>query len=174
MPISQIVNGVSQSGFNAEIWAPGRYTIVGNKTFIFVALNLIGNYYLTHYGTACAWLIIAIINGTAYLGYSLDDINVNWYYSYPVGNAFIQPGPVTQLIISGENGHLTSIDVVLTLYYWNGTTWLPAPSIGVGNWTEGYVIQAWVYWNNNVAVISCPSLLKRHPAFYLQASNLKD
>jgi hypothetical protein len=79
---------------------------------------------------------MAINDGYAYFGYSLDGRNIVWYDSYPVGNATIKPGPSTELVLGGYGngaqavlGNGTTL-VYLALYYWNGTGWEPAP-VGV-------------------------------------------
>ncbi|BDR93198.1 thermopsin family protease [Vulcanisaeta souniana] len=158
------------TGFGVNVWVPGTCTTEGNG--IVCNTNLASAYGIPYYGATCAWLVIAIKSGTAYFGYSLDGVNVNWYYSYPVGNVTIITGnngvPMTNIVIGGPGANqysinLTSANVVLALYYWNGTTWLPAPSIGVGGGTAEYVSNAWLYWSNGIAVVSWPQPINQTP-----------
>ena len=114
-------------------------------------------------GQPCGWLIIAISNGTAYFGYSSDGVNVDWYYTYPVGNATIEPTMGTNLVIAGPGGsagvNFTKVYAVLALYYWNGTAWKPITAIPVspgGAYTAEFVVNAWVYTSGNEAVVSWP------------------
>jgi Thermopsin. len=128
----------------------------------------------------CAWLVIALKNGVAYFGYSLDGRSIVWYDSYPVNADYIistVPGlplhtDYTGIVLAGPgNGaqaQLNSALVYLALYYWNGTTWVPAP-VGVnhGFQTGETVNNAWVYasntcggvvsWPNPVNNTQCPS-----------------
>jgi len=128
----------------------------------------------------CAWLVIALKNGVAYFGYSLDGRSITWYDSYPVNANYIistVPGlplhtDYTGIVLAGasngEQAQLNSALVYLALYYWNGTTWVPAP-VGVnhGFQTGETVNNAWVYasntcggvvsWPNPVNNTQCPS-----------------
>jgi hypothetical protein len=128
----------------------------------------------------CAWLVIALKNGYAYFGYSLDGRSITWYDSYPVDANYITstvPGlplhtDYTGIVLAGlgngEQAQLNSALVYLALYYWNGTTWVPAP-VGVnhGFQTGETVNNAWVYasntcggvvsWPNAVNETVCPS-----------------
>ena len=108
----------------------------------------------------CGWLVIAIGNGTAYFGYSGDGVNINWYASYPVGNATIESSYMTNIVIAGPGNYagvnFTKLYAVLALYYWNGTTWAPAPVAIEGGGTGEFVVNAWVYMSNNEAVVSWP------------------
>ena len=110
-------------------------------------------------GQPCGWLVISIENGTAYFGYSSDGVNINWYASYPVGNATIQPGFRTNIVIAGPgNGagvNFTSLYAALALWYWNGSAWVPAP-IEPGGITAEFVVQAWYYGGDNEVVVSYP------------------
>jgi hypothetical protein len=100
----------------------------------------------------CAWLVIALKNGVAYFGYSLDGKSITWYDSYPVGNTTIQPDFGTQIVLAGaSNGEQAQLGrgtlVYLALFYWNGTTWAPAP-VGVMNIYAGTVESvnhAWIF-----------------------------
>jgi len=87
----------------------------------------------------CAWLVIALKNGTAYIGYSLDGKSITWFEEYPVPANYITatiPGTpasgFTGIVLAGYgNGAQAQLGsgtlVYLALYYWNGTTWVPAP-----------------------------------------------
>ena len=122
----------------------------------------------------CAWLVIALKNGVAYFGYSLDGKSITWYDSYPVNANYITttvPGTpfnsgFTDIVLAGPgNGAQAQLGsgtlVYLALYYWNGTAWVPAP-VGpsqsfqtaetVNNaweFTSGYCggYVAWFGWN---------------------------
>ena len=113
-------------------------------------------------GGPCGWLIITISNGTAYFGYSSDGVNVDWYASYPVGNAEIIPSSETNLVIAGPgNGagvNFNHVNAVLALYYWDGSEWVPANTLaaGVEPGTLEFVVHAWVYVNGNEAVVTWP------------------
>ena len=100
----------------------------------------------------CAWLVIALKNGIAYFGYSLDGRHVVWYDSYTVGNTTIEPAFGTQIVLAGaSNGEQAQLGhgtlVFLALYYWNGTNWVPA-KVGVMDIYAGTVESvnhAWIY-----------------------------
>jgi len=123
------------------LWVQNTYGTVSTSTLLtnFVT-NVRGKELLYAEGSnlinaPCAWLIISIRNGTAYFGYSLDGESIVWYGSYPVGNAVIEPGPSTELVLGGYgNGAQAVLGngtlVYFALYYWNGTNWEPAP-VGV-------------------------------------------
>jgi hypothetical protein len=120
----------------------------------------------------CAWLVIALKDGYAYFGYSLDGRSIVWYGSYPVGNATIEPGPSTELVLAGyghgaqsQLGNGTTL-VYLALYYWNGTNWVSAPVGVLPIYTVGksYIItaesvnHAYVFTNGTCGgVVSWPS-----------------
>ena len=112
---------------------------------------------------SCAWLVMAIRNGTAYFGYSLDGRSVIWYDSYPVGNASIIPGMGTGIALAGygygAQAQLGSGTLVyLALYYWNGTTWLPAPVELGEHLTDETVNNAWAFTNGTCGgVVSLPN-----------------
>ena len=99
-----------------------------------------------------------VVNGTAYFGYSSNGESVDWYYTYPVGNATIVPSHETNLVIAGPGNYagvnFTSLYAVLALYYWNGSTWIPAPVVVEGGDTGEFTFRAWVYMSNNEAVVS--------------------
>ena len=111
-------------------------------------------------GGSCGWLVIKIQNGNAYFGYSNDGVHVDWYASYPVGNATIISYYDSGIALAGPgNGagvDFSNVYTVLALYYWNGTGWAPAP-VEPGDITGEFVTHAWVYVSNNEAVVSWPN-----------------
>jgi len=113
--------------------------------------------------TPCAWLIISIRNGVAYFGYSLDGKSIVWYDSYPVGANYIIADGQTSLVLAGasngEQAQLNSALVYLALYYWNGSSWVPA-QVSANSWLSGTVEtvnHAWVYTNGMCGVVSWPA-----------------
>ena len=110
----------------------------------------------------CGWLVIVISNGTAYFGYSSDGVNVDWYASYPVGNATITNAfSNTGLVIAGPGNfagaNFSKVYAVFSLWYWNGTAWVPAPvTSSLVNPTGEFVTHAWVYIGGNTGVVSWP------------------
>ena len=109
----------------------------------------------------CGWLVIKIQNGTAYFGYSSDGVHVDWYASYPVGNATITNTYGTELVIGGPgNGagvDFNNVNIVVALWYWNGTNWIPASVLpSITSYTAEFVTHAWVYMSGNTAVITWP------------------
>jgi hypothetical protein len=120
----------------------GPWLSNGQLTQPYYGSNVWANKTLLHTGATqyinapCAWMVITINDGTVYFGYSLDGKNIVWYDSYPVGDAVIEPVVSTELVLGGYGngaqavlGNGTTL-VYLALYYWNGTTWAPAP-VGV-------------------------------------------
>jgi hypothetical protein len=128
----------------------------------------------------CAWLVIALKNGYAYFGYSLNGESITWYDSYPVNATYILPSGHTGIVLAGaSNGEQAQLGrgtlVYLALYYWNGTGWAPAP-VGVNQGLQtgetvnhaweftsgecsGYV--AWFGWNKtNPETLVLPSNLE--------------
>jgi hypothetical protein len=168
---------------NNGLWIQNTYGTVSTSTSLtnFVT-NVRGKELLHAEGSnyinaPCAWLVMAIKNGYAYFGYSLDGRSITWYDSYPVGNATIKPGPSTELVLGGYGngaqavlGNGTTL-VFLALYYWNGTNWVSAP-VGVFTPVPGYthtaetVNNAYVFtsgtcggvvsWPNPVNETRCP------------------
>jgi hypothetical protein len=127
---------------NNGLWIQDSYTLMPSKGEPFFNTNVWTNKSLlykngsNYINAPCAWLIVSIENGHAYFGYSLDGEGITWYDSYPVGNAVIEPVVSTELVLGGYGhgaqavlGNGTTL-VYLALYYWNGTTWEPAP-VGV-------------------------------------------
>jgi hypothetical protein len=144
--------------------------VIGNNSFLYAPPGT------SFINAPCAWLVMAINDGYAYFGYSLDGESIVWYDSYPVGNTAIEPGPSTELVLAGYGhgaqavlGNGTTL-VYLALYYWNGTGWKPAP-VGVflpaGTYTAETVNNAYVFtsgtcggvvsWPNPVNETICPS-----------------
>ncbi|WP_054856083.1 thermopsin family protease [Vulcanisaeta sp. JCM 16161] len=125
------VNGVGEPGFIEATWSPPVCTTMSNGV-ISCQSNPVSLYSVVVYGATCGWLIIRIANGIAYFGYSLDGLNVHWYYQYPVGNATII-GSDTTLVVGGygnwEGVNFTNANIILALYYWNGSAWLPARAL---------------------------------------------
>jgi len=99
----------------------------------------------------CAWLVIALKNGVAYFGYSLDGKSITWYDSYPVNATYILPSGYTGIVLAGaSNGEQAQLGrgtlVYLALYYWNGTSWAPAPvGVNQGLQTGETVNHAWEF-----------------------------
>jgi hypothetical protein len=99
----------------------------------------------------CAWLIIALSNGYAYFGYSLNGRSITWYDSYPVNATYILPSDYTGIVLAGYgNGVQAQLGrgtlVYLALYYWNGTRWVPAPvGVNQGLQTGETVNHAWEF-----------------------------
>jgi len=76
----------------------------------------------------CGWLIIRLVNDTAYIGFSIDGRHVIWFDSYNIGSGSIM---VASIVMGGDgDGRMaiakSGLMVDLALYYWNGSTWLPA------------------------------------------------
>jgi hypothetical protein len=145
-----LING--SWNYEAEIWAL-LMSIHGNNT------QTIGD-------ITCSWLVTAISNGYIYFGYSLDGKSIVWYDKYPAFNAtyIIQHRQGTNLVLTGwgdgQKAELSNALVYLALYYWNGTTWVPAPVTvltGYGD-TGETVNHAYVYTNNTCsAVVAYPT-----------------
>jgi hypothetical protein len=160
---------------NNGLWVQNTYGTVSTSTSLtnFVT-NVRGKELLYAEGSnlinaPCAWLVMTIKDGYAYFGYSLDGEGIVWYGSYPVGNATIEPGPSTELVLGGYGngaqavlGNSTTL-VYLALFYWNGTGWEPA-SVGVFTPVPGYthtaetVNNAYVFTDGSCGgVVSWPS-----------------
>jgi len=76
----------------------------------------------------CGWLIIRLVNGTAYIGFSIDGRHAVWFDSYNIGNGSIT---MASIVMGGDGDGRMAIArnglmVDLALYYWNGSKWLPA------------------------------------------------
>ena len=149
-----------QTGFGENVW-PCGYQGCQPVSIKFVPAN-----------APCAWLVIAIKNGYAYIGYSLDSKSITWFEEYPVNATYITttipglplPSGYTGIVLAGYgNGYQAQLGrgtlVYLALYYWNGTSWVSAP-VGVnhGFQTGETVNNAWVYASNTCGgVVSWPS-----------------
>jgi hypothetical protein len=139
-------------GYDAEVWA------------LLMALH--GNGTQAVRNVTCGWLVTAIRGGYIYFGYSVDGKNITWYDSYPAFNAtyIVQRRQDTNLVLAGwgwgQTANLNNALVYLALYYWNGTTWVPAPVTvlkGYGD-TGETVNHAYVYTNNTCsAVVAYPT-----------------
>jgi hypothetical protein len=88
--------------------------------------------HLTHvrqfpYAFACGWLIIRLVNGTAFIGFSIDGRHAIWFDNYHVGGGSIimasivlgGPGDGSTAVINGD------ITIPLALYYWRNGSWHP-------------------------------------------------
>jgi hypothetical protein len=117
----------------------------------------------------CGWLVIRILNGTAYMGFSPDGTHAIWFDNYHAGNGSII---AASMVMGGDGDGSTavvnsSLRVPLALYYWNGSAWLPAtaPTPVDVNVLEA-VNHAWdsvsarcsalVSWPNPVGYTLCP------------------
>jgi hypothetical protein len=155
------------------LWIQDAYGSVPGAASPYFWTNVRGKELLhaksTYYINApCAWLVMAINNGIAYFGYSLDGEGIVWYDSYPVGNAVIKPGPSTELVLAGYGYGLqaqlgSGTLVYLALFYWNGTNWAPA-LVSVFTPVPGYthtaetVNNAYVFTDGSCGgVVSWPS-----------------
>jgi hypothetical protein len=136
------INGALQTALLDNVWGQ-----TSNGTLVLLHASNPSNDVVN---ASCAWLVIALKNGVAYFGYSLDGKSITWYDSYPVGsNHIISAMPGTSFIEewtnivlagpgNGEQAQLNNALVYLALYYWNGTTWVPAP-VGILKSLEGTV-----------------------------------
>lgn len=139
-------------GYNAEVWV------------LLMALH--GNGTQVVRNVTCGWLVTAIRDGYIYFGYSVDGKNITWYDSYPAFNAtyIVQHHQDTNLVLTGwgwgQTANLNNALVYLALYYWNGTTWVPAPVTALKSYgdTGETVNHAYVYTNNTCsAVVAYPT-----------------
>jgi len=88
--------------------------------------------HLTHvrqfpYAFACGWLVIRLVNGTAYIGFSPDGMHVIWFDTYHVGNGSII---MASIVVGGDGDGSTAIinsgvTIPLALYYWRNGSWHP-------------------------------------------------
>ena len=140
-----VVTPWGQTGFDEAVW-PCEYQGCQPVSLKFVEAG----------PASCAWLVIALRNGTAYIGYSLDGRSITWFEEYPVPANYITatiPGTgvyTTGIVLAGYgNGYqaqLNSALVYLALYYWNGTGWVPAPvGVNQGLQTWETVNHAWEF-----------------------------
>jgi hypothetical protein len=158
---------VTYTGFIDNVWVKNA-----NGTPVLIHANnpIIAN-------ANCAWLVIAVKGGYVYFGYSLDGRSITWYDSYPAGASYIVPsgftGELTGMVIGGpgygSQAQLGSGTLVyLALYYYNGTSWVPA-RISLSTWQSPIietVNHAWVFtggkcggvvsWPNPANVTQCP------------------
>jgi hypothetical protein len=108
------------------------------------------------YAFACGWLVIRLVNGTAYMGFSIDGRHAIWFDAYHVGGGSIimasivvgGPGDGSQAVING------GVTIRLAIYYWRNGSWHPvtAPT-PVDENIEETVNNAWVSLSVNCSVI---------------------
>jgi len=109
----------------------------------------------------CGWLVIKIVNGTAFIGFSIDGRHVIWFDGYHVGGSLVE---TASIVMGGDgDGRMASVrnglTVDLALYYWDGSTWLP---VIVESATDSEVLEAvnhvWASVSVNCsAVLSWPA-----------------
>jgi hypothetical protein len=115
----------------------------------------------------CGWLVIRILNGTAFIGFSIDGRHAIWFDNYNTGNGSI----VTASIVMGGDGDgrtaiaRNGLMVDLALYYWNGSTWLPAIVESV---TDSEVLEAVNHVWASVSVNCSVVLSWREPVPYTE------
>jgi hypothetical protein len=150
------INDASQMAFLDNIWTKSPT----NGSAVFLHAN---NPLDTMINANCAWLIIALKNGYAYFGYSLDGRSIVWYDSYPANATYITTTlGYTNIVVAGPgNGveaQLNNALVYLALYYWNGTGWVPAPVTTNANGPLDFVNHAWIYTSGVCSgMVSWPS-----------------
>jgi len=122
------------------------------------------------YAFACGWLVIRIVNGTAFIGFSIDGRHVIWFDNYHVGNGSII---LASIVLGGPGDGSTAIinngvTIPLALYYWRNDSWHPvtAPTLVDDN-IEETVNNAWdsvsancsgiITWPTPVGYTLCPS-----------------
>ncbi len=172
--------GNSLPGLAVNVWKYNAGVEYVNGSVLIIN-KLINAYALWGTQMDCGWLVISIRDGTAYFGYSTDGVNVDWYYTYPVGNASIISGVGTELIVGGYDyyhptAYITSASITLAWYYWNGSAWQPAPGTAYSilnhtippQWAnqmtaEEWVNNAWIHWSGNTAVITWPEPTNQTP-----------
>jgi len=123
---------------------------------------------------ACGWLIIRIVNGTAYIGFSIDGRHAIWFDAYHVGNGSII---MASIVMGGDGDGSTAvingdITIRLALYYWRNGSWHPvtAPT-PVDDNIEEAVNNVWDSLSANCsAIISWPvpstyTMCPRPPGF---------
>jgi hypothetical protein len=111
------------------------------------------------YAFACGWLVIRLVNGTAYIGFSIDGRHAIWFDSYHVGGGSII---LASIVMGGDGDGSTAIinsgvTIPLALYYWR-SSWYPvtAPTPVDIN-IEETVNNAWVSLSVNCSsVVSWP------------------
>jgi hypothetical protein len=168
----QNVYGTSVS-INGGPWQPALVDNVWTQNANGMLVLLHANNPLnTMINAPCAWLIIALKNGYAYFGYSLDGRSITWYDSYFVNATYITTtvpglplhidyaGIVLAGAGNGEQAQLGSGTLVYLslLLKWSGLgTSTRGPLNGLGSTMES-VNHAWVFTNCKCdGVISWPS-----------------
>jgi len=115
----------------------------------------------------CGWLVIRILNGTAFIGFSIDGRHVIWFDNYHVGGSLVE----TASIVMGGDGDgrtasvMNGLMVDLALYYWNGSTWLP---VIVESATDSEVLEAVNHVWASVSVNCSIVLSWREPVPYTE------
>jgi len=149
-------NGAVQTALLDNVWTQNV-----NGTPIFLHAN---NPLNTIINAPCAWLIIALKNNNVYFGYSLDGRSIVWYDSYPANASYITTTlGYTNIVLAGPgNGVEAQLGsgtlVYLTLYYWNGTGWVPAPVSTNANGPLDFVNHAYVFTDGVCSgVVSWPA-----------------
>ena len=152
-----INGGPWQTAFLDNVWTQSPV----NGSAVFLHAN---NPLNTMINAPCAWLIIALRNGDVYFGYSLDGRSIVWYDSYPANASYITTTlGYTNIVLAGPgNGVEAQLGsgtlVYLTLYYWNGTGWVPAPVSTNANGPLDFVNHAWVFTSGKCSgIVSWPS-----------------
>jgi hypothetical protein len=115
----------------------------------------------------CGWLVIRILNGTAFIGFSIDGRHAIWFDNYNTGNGSII---IASIVMGGDGDGRTAIArnglmVDLALYYWNGSTWLPAIVESV---TDSEVLEAVNHVWASVSVNCSVVLSWREPVPYTE------
>jgi hypothetical protein len=148
-------NGAVQTALLDNVWTQNI-----NGSAVFLHAN---NPLDTMINANCAWLIIALKNGYAYFGYSLDGRSIVWYDSYPANASYITTTlGYTNIALAGPgNGveaQLNNALIYIALYYWNGTTWVPARVTTNANGPLDFVNHAYVFTDGSCGgVVSWPS-----------------
>jgi len=131
------------ANYATNIWLLGNNPLLIHASLIPIAFT-------------CGWLVIRIVNGMAYIGFSPDGMHVIWFDDYNIGNGSIV---ITSIVMGGDGDGRTAIAgiglrVDLALYYWNGSTWLPAvvDSVADSEVLEA-VNHAWASVSANCSVV---------------------
>lgn len=110
----------------------------------------------------CGWLIIKVIGSIVFIGYHMPNQPINiWYDSYVMNTSvLIEPGPSTKLLFTSPYNYGAfnprKLLIYLSMYYWDGKSWRPAPVMLINEAATGYVTHAWIYINNNCLIAYWP------------------